>query len=160
MANCLRHEVYSGDLVARYGGEEFVIVCPGTELEQGIKRAERLRLAIMNGQIGGNADLRVTASFGVTQVEQGDTVEEMLKRADCAVYTAKKSGRNRTVAQTLPTRALEERLSEESQKAPADPFVHESTFQACIAADMIVYKLGGFVRDEHGTLTDVSETGR
>ena len=158
VANCFRHEVYSGDLVARYGGEEFVVVCPGTVLEQGIKRAERLRLAIMNGQIGGNDDLKVTASFGVTQVEEGDTVEEILKRADCAVYNAKKSGRNRTVAQTAADATLEEAASEESQKTPRDPFVHESTFQACIAADMIVYKLGGFVRDEHGALTDVTET--
>jgi diguanylate cyclase (GGDEF)-like protein/putative nucleotidyltransferase with HDIG domain/PAS domain S-box-containing protein len=158
VANCFRHEVYSGDLVARYGGEEFVVVCPGTVLEQGIKRAERLRVAIMNGQIGGNDDLKVTASFGVTQVEEGDTVEEVLKRADCAVYNAKKSGRNRTMAQTAADATLEEAASEESQKAPRDPFVHESTFQACIAADMIVYKLGGFVRDEHGALTDVTET--
>jgi len=158
VANSFRHEVYSGDLVARYGGEEFVIVCPGTELEQGIKRAERLRLAIMNGNIGGIEDLRVTASFGVTQVEDGDSVEEILRRADRAHYNAKKTGRNRTVALTLADTLAEDVTAEESQKTPHDPFVHETTFLACIAADMIVYKLGGFVRDEHGALTEVTET--
>jgi diguanylate cyclase (GGDEF)-like protein len=157
-ANCLRHEVYSGDVVARYGGEEFVIVCPGTALEQGFKRAERLRLAIMNGNIGGNPDLRVTTSFGVTQVESGDTVETLLKRADRALYNAKKTGRNRTVSLTTDENRVEEELSEIEAKKPQDPYVVESTFHACIAADMIVYKLGGFVRDEHGSLSDVSET--
>ncbi len=158
VANCFRHEVYSGDLVARYGGEEFVIVCPGTALEQGIKRAERLRLAVMNGQIGGNDDLKVTASFGVTQVEEGDSVEAILGRADCAVYNAKKAGRNRTVAQTSADAPADEVAGEESEKPARDPFLYETTFLACIAADMIVYKLGGFVRDEHGSLTDVTET--
>jgi diguanylate cyclase (GGDEF)-like protein/putative nucleotidyltransferase with HDIG domain/PAS domain S-box-containing protein len=157
-ANCVRHEVYSGDLVARYGGEEFVIVCPGTALEQGFKRAERLRLAIMNGNIGGNPDLRVTTSFGVTQVEPGDTVESLLKRADRALYNAKKTGRNRTVSLNSDESRAEEQVTEIEAQQPQDPYVFESKFNACIAADMIVYKLGGFVRDEHGSLTEVSET--
>ncbi len=59
-----------------------------------------------------------------------------------------------TTADTL----ADDAAADESQKSPRDPFVHETTFQACIAADMIVYKLGGFVRDEHGALTDVTET--
>jgi diguanylate cyclase (GGDEF)-like protein len=158
VANCLRHEVYSGDLVARYGGEEFVIVCPGTALEQGVKRAERLRLAIMNGNIGGIEDLRVTASFGVSQVEEGDSVEDILRRADRALYNAKRTGRNRTVALTTADTLAEDAAAAESEQTPVDPFVHETTFQACIAADMIVYKLGGFVRDERGSLTEVTET--
>lgn len=156
VAKSLQHEVSSGDLVARYGGEEFVIVCAATDLEQGFKRAERLRLSIMNGSIGGMADLQVTSSFGVTQVEKGDTVEELLRRADSAQYKAKATGRNRTVSLTS-AESLEEQ-AEKKAEVVNSRFVYETTFHACIAADMIVYKLGGFVRDEHGSLTDVSPT--
>jgi diguanylate cyclase (GGDEF)-like protein/PAS domain S-box-containing protein len=158
VASCLQHEAYSGDLVARYGGEEFVIICPGSELEQGTKRAERLRLSIMNGTIGGGGDLRVTTSFGVTQVEKGDSVEEILSRADRALYNAKKTGRNRTVALTTADCLEQEAAAQAESEVSQAPFVYESTFHACIAANMIVYKLGGFVRDEHGALTEVSPT--
>jgi diguanylate cyclase (GGDEF)-like protein/PAS domain S-box-containing protein/putative nucleotidyltransferase with HDIG domain len=157
IANLLQHEVYSGDLVARYGGEEFVIVCPGAQMEQATKCAERLRTTIMNGEIGGMPDLHVTASFGVTQVEDGDSVESVLRRADHALYDAKKTGRNRTVALTSGEILAEEQRTEK-EKDSENPFVYESWFHACIAADMIVYKLGGFVHDQRGAITEVTQS--
>lgn len=158
VARCLQHESSAGDMVARYGGEEFVIVCPTTELEQGTRRAERLRLAIVNGNIGGVDNLRVAASFGVTQVEKGDSLDDVIRRADQALYSAKKTGRNRTVAMTSADAAAEETAEEEVREESGGAFYFETTFRACVAADMIVYKLGGFVRDEHGALTDVTPT--
>src|SRR5690606_10371383 len=96
LARLLQHETYSGELVGRYGGEEFVVVCPGTDLMQSIKRAERLRVAISRGHLGNVKGLEVTASFGVTQSEPGDSVESIIRRADKALYKAKDLGRNRT----------------------------------------------------------------
>src|SRR5690606_34569369 len=96
VARLMQAEMYSGELVGRYGGEEFVILCPGTALADAVKRAERLRKALPKANVGGLSELNVTASFGVAQVEQGDSTESILRRADKALYTAKGTGRNKT----------------------------------------------------------------
>jgi diguanylate cyclase (GGDEF)-like protein/putative nucleotidyltransferase with HDIG domain/PAS domain S-box-containing protein len=153
-ARLMQHETYSGELVSRYGGEEFVILCPSTNLAQGRKRAERLRQAVNRkefAQLSGNT---ITASFGVAQIERGDSVSSLLRRADRALYISKETGRNKTTTLTN-----EEFLSgampiEEKPVTKDDPFVYQTTFLACVAAEMIVYKLGGFVADEHARLVD------
>lgn len=155
VARLMQSETYSGELVGRYGGEEFVIICPGTSLPDAIKRAERLRQALPKASVGGIKELTVTASFGVSQFETGDSVESVLRRADKALYQAKGTGRNKTCALTS-----QDLLKLESQKAeqaehPSDPFLYETTFYACIAADMVVYKLGGFVTEHKAALVDV-----
>jgi diguanylate cyclase (GGDEF)-like protein len=80
------------DIFARYGGEEFVILTYNDRGSAG-KLAEKIRTAIEhhNFAIGE----KVTCSFGVTQFCHTDTVEEFVNRADCAMYEAKKCGRNR-----------------------------------------------------------------
>ncbi len=157
IARLLQQETYSGELVARYGGEEFVILCPETDLEDGLRKAERIRNAIRKAQIGGVEKLRVTASFGVSVSEPGDSVESVLRRADKALYQAKHSGRDRTC--TLTNAALLAEQSSESQRTEHDdPFRFETSFAAVVGADMVVYKLSGFLHDHQATLGKVTKS--
>ncbi|MEQ9410847.1 MAG: diguanylate cyclase [Fuerstiella sp.] len=96
LTRLLQHETYSGEIIARYGGEEFVVLCPDTDLEAAVRRAERLRDAIHKSSVGGVSSLNVTSSFGVSTAHLGDTVQTLLERADACLYRAKQTGRNRT----------------------------------------------------------------
>jgi two-component system cell cycle response regulator len=87
------------DMVSRYGGEEFVVLMPDTFGETALSVAERLcqRIAAEPFKISVEPGLRnVTVSIGVTDFQgPNDTADEMLKRADRAMYRAKNGGRNR-----------------------------------------------------------------
>lgn len=85
------------DLIGRWGGEEFVVLMPGTTLEEACHAAERVRLtaACTPAQVDGKA-CGYTASFGVVSFRAGaPTLDDLLGRADAALYRAKKNGRNR-----------------------------------------------------------------
>ena len=89
------------DLACRLGGEEFMIIMPETELASALQVGERLRACIAADTFTINADtqLRVTASCGIATLERSDdTPETLFKRADKALYAAKRDGRNRVVA--------------------------------------------------------------
>ena len=86
-----------GDLVARYGGEEFVMVCGDCDNATAAARAERIRIELANTIQPALNNSRLTASFGVTELQPGDTPESMFRRADRAVYKAKAMGRNTVV---------------------------------------------------------------
>ena len=85
------------DIAVRYGGEEFVIILPGTDLEQSVLAAERLRAALAGSPVILNGDkVLLTASCGI-EVYGGErqlSVEGFIKRADDFLFEAKKSGRN------------------------------------------------------------------
>lgn len=84
------------DIAARYGGEEFAIILPGTEARGAMKMAERLRKTIMEEKYSGEGDtFRVTVSIGVSAYPDGvKSKEELIDRADKALYHAKRAGRN------------------------------------------------------------------
>jgi len=90
------------DLACRYGGEEFVVVMPDTDVPFAYAVAERLRHSIettpvMISRPPGN--LGITISIGIAgSIGLGDTAEALLHRADQALYSAKRTGRNRVVA--------------------------------------------------------------
>ena len=86
------------DLVARFGGEEFVVLLPEMSAEQSLATAERMRSQVEahSAEIAGGAPVAVTVSIGAaTSVGAALTLEELLSRADQAVYRAKRAGRNR-----------------------------------------------------------------
>ncbi|QDT39891.1 diguanylate cyclase [Stratiformator vulcanicus] len=155
-ARLLQEECYSGELVARYGGEEFVILCPDTDLEGAVRRAERLRGLLAKTVLNDETELKVTGSFGVSVYEKGDSVESLCRRADKALYQAKETGRNRTCSITS-TQLHEDRRKTPDEPIETDPFLAEGHFEAQLASDMIVYKLGGFVDEISAKVKDVTQ---
>ncbi len=84
------------DTPARWGGEEFIILLPRTDEVQALAIAERIRKNFSKLPTP-SPDLKVTASFGISQYYAGDTLENLTERADRALYQAKEDGRNRCV---------------------------------------------------------------
>ena len=98
----IRKSIRNIDLACRYGGEEFVIVMPETDMGVATMVAERLRRCIAGEPFPiqeGTRLLDVTLSIGIAALAgDGDNAAAMLKRADQALYRAKRDGRNRVVA--------------------------------------------------------------
>jgi len=83
-----------GDLVARVGGEEFAIVLPGLDIHQAVALVEEVRRGVPEALSEVASSDRVTASFGIALVADGEAFENTLGRADSALYRSKKGGRN------------------------------------------------------------------
>ncbi len=100
VAHLVRDSMRRYDLVGRIGGEEFLVVSPVTGLNEAVALAERIRGRIMNETFHeGDVQISVTLSVGLTILTPGDQcVDDLLKRADIALYKAKEQGRNRVVA--------------------------------------------------------------
>jgi len=93
--------VRSIDIPARYGGEEFAVILPETEFEDAIAIAERLRKQIELYEFPGQKKpLHVTISLGVAlyDPERDRSKDDLIKRADEALYMAKEAGRNKVIA--------------------------------------------------------------
>lgn len=98
----LRENLRDTDLIYRYGGEEFVVILPGFPEEQAHTVIERLRSLVHEHAFTGG-QLRVTFSAGIASLDSGllydrkmNAADEMIRRADKAMYTAKQSGKNQT----------------------------------------------------------------
>ncbi len=101
-AALMKTRTRSEDLVARFGGEEFIILMPLTDVQEAFTYAERIRCTLADDDLLENGH-RVTASFGVAGLFPGETSETLIKRTDTALYQAKGSGRNCTVAADDPS---------------------------------------------------------
>jgi diguanylate cyclase len=96
VARVLKETVREMDLPARFGGEEFAVVLPATELMQAQPIAERIRQSVACEKfMFEGTSLSVAVCVGVSTLQTGDDAAALIKRADIALYTAKKTGRNR-----------------------------------------------------------------
>jgi two-component system, cell cycle response regulator len=96
----IRKSIRGIDLACRYGGEEFVVVMPETDMAVATMVAERLRRRIASEPFPiqkGARTIEVTISIGIAALAPGDTAAAVIKRADQALYRAKRDGRNRVV---------------------------------------------------------------
>lgn len=104
-SRCLSLACREYDFIGRYGGEEFIICLPGADEEHTLSTAERLRQAVEKNctlLANGTNKVFVTASFGVAAINAGQhlTIDELISRADNALYLAKGDGRNRVMRLT------------------------------------------------------------
>jgi len=92
----IKKQLRSTDVFARIGGEEFGLLFPETDINGARRVCEKLRKAIEEAEfrVNGNV-IKITASFGVTQAKDSDTVDSLYERADAALYLAKRGGKNR-----------------------------------------------------------------
>jgi len=147
LASLLKSSCRPGDLVARYGGEEFVVLCADCDNATAARRADQIREAFsripqpkMNGRT-------VTASFGVTEAQPGDTPETMLRRADRALLMAKAKGRNCVVQLGAGAADGETAAPAQSLSCPVVPEMLEQRLVTPVPARMAVEKLRGFIAD-------------
>jgi len=102
VAAVLQRSTRGSDLLFRWGGEEFLLLLPGCSASQAMERCERQRQILLSEPLAASSSSAEpiappTLSCGVTTYQQGETLKELLLRADQALYTAKRGGRDRVV---------------------------------------------------------------
>ncbi|GAB6037574.1 diguanylate cyclase [Fundidesulfovibrio butyratiphilus] len=93
LGSILRSSVRDMDVVGRWGGEEFLIICPETDTDNAAKVAGRIVSTVADAPF--SSQRQQTVSVGVASLAENDSTDALLSRADTALYSAKKSGRNR-----------------------------------------------------------------
>ena len=158
IASLLKRSCRPGDLVARYGGEEFVLLCADCDNTAAARRAEQIRKSLseipqpkMDGRVS-------TVSFGVTEIQPGDTPETMLRRADRALLMAKSNGRNCVVQLGVGTE-----VEEPTEPTPSARLFGAANAKELMQQDLVtpvplkiaVAKLRGFVADHKAKIITV-----
>jgi diguanylate cyclase (GGDEF)-like protein len=151
LASILKSSCRSGDLVARYGGEEFVMLCANCDNTTAARRAEEVRVALAQMPQPALDGRPVTASFGVTEIQPGDTAETMLRRADRGLLMAKTQGRNQVVqlGTGSAVKDLATRLAGASSEAET---LLERTLVSSVPIRIAIEKLRGFVADHEAKI--------
>jgi diguanylate cyclase len=122
VADVLRHELRAGDMGVRHGGEEFLVVLTDTPAASAFDAAERIRgeIARLTLTLEGHVET-ITVSIGIATFANNETVDQLVARADAALYRAKQAGRNRCIASEAAGSAEFARLdpNQRAQAAPA-----------------------------------------
>ena len=154
-AKLLKSSCRTGDVVARYGGEEFAILCPDCDQGAAARRAEAIRTAWAEMDQPALGGQRSTASFGVTEVQPGDTPSSMLARADRALYTAKESGRNMVVQLGTGLTSASDADQEIHPQRLEQGVLLEEQLVTPVPVSIAAQKLQGFVADHRVKVTRV-----
>lgn len=103
LAKVVKSVLRSTDVLARYGGEEFVILLPGSKQDDAVNVVTGIQRDLTKNFFLHNSDrVLITFSAGVAERMTGEHVDDVLPRADAALYVAKQTGRNRVVGATPP----------------------------------------------------------
>jgi diguanylate cyclase (GGDEF)-like protein len=154
-ATLLSNGCRPGDLVARYGGEEFVMLCADCDIAGAFRRAEEIRLTLADIPQPALGSKRITASFGVTEAQPGDTPETMLRRADRALYQAKGQGRNAVVQLGSGAESDGQPSTGQPPKAKESNGMTEVMLVTTVPLNVSIEKLRGFVSDQHAELLTI-----
>ncbi len=110
VASRISEAVRTNDFAARYGGEEFAVIFPGTKVDDAYLVAERMRKDIAKTKFRlDDKTIQMTVSGGMAECRPGMKAEQIIEKADTALYRAKNGGRNRVIADGV----------EASEKAPS-----------------------------------------
>lgn len=157
VAGLLSSMCRTGDLVARYGGEEFAVLCADCNNAHAARRAEEIRRKLAETPQSQLGDKRITASFGVTELQAGDNSETMLRRADRALLMAKEQGRNQVVQLG---NGMEKQQTKKKWwwlgRFTAQP-VLETSLSTAVPIDIAIAKLRGFVSDHQAKIVSTKE---
>ena len=95
-AGLVRSHVRDVDVPSRIGGEEFAILLPETDSADAASVAERMRhsLSVVPVPVGEHETVRMTSSFGVAELADGQSGDDLMRAADTALYAAKAAGKN------------------------------------------------------------------
>jgi diguanylate cyclase len=100
IAGIFQKATRDADFIARFGGEEFMGIFPETELEDALILANKIRKKVEKSKFHyEDKQVFITASAGLATFRSGDTIDDVFKRADSALYQAKQSGRNRCISE-------------------------------------------------------------
>ncbi|MFW5802174.1 MAG: diguanylate cyclase, partial [Spirochaeta sp.] len=92
LTRLVEEQIRAGDILARWGGEEFVVLLPHSDCDAALQAAEKLRQETASAPL--SPDRRITISLGIAQLQEGETLDHLVGRADRAMYRAKTEGRN------------------------------------------------------------------
>ncbi len=155
-AQMLKGFCQPGDLAARYGGEEFVLLCADCNNSTAADRAEEIRRAVSQLPQPALRGQCITASFGVTEVQHGDTPATMLRRADRALLEAKQRGRNMVVQLGGGIVAADEPAQRRGWFGRGgNELLVEKWMSTMVPMQVAIEKLRGFVMDHFAEIESI-----
>ena len=158
-AKLIQRHCRGQDVVARYGGEEFVLLCPNCTNEAATRKAEEIRRELAQTPQAALNQQHMTASFGVTELQPGDSPETMLRRADRALYQAKETGRDRVIqlGSGMNDNRSKKRTSWFSWSRKSEDFLVRRVLKSNVPLKVVAEKVRGFVSDHGAEIVEIRE---